>query len=85
MTRSKYIMVKVEGCETPIVFPVWCKHSDIARAIVGPDGEVLSAGFVEFYADGGNVYCDTLGESTGLKLKPRGVDSQLIASALGMG
>ena len=83
MTRSKYILIMVEGCETPIVFPVWCKHSDIARALVGADGEVLSAGFVEFYADGGNAHVETLGESTSLKLAPGGNDAQLIARALG--
>ncbi len=86
MTRSKYIIIMIEGCESPIVFPMWCKHSDIARALVGADGEVLSAGYVEFYGDeNGNAHCVTMGESTSLDLKPGEHDDKLIARALGLG
>ncbi len=90
MRRAKYIIIDNGTTDTPIVFPEWLTHSDIARALVGADGiesgKLLSAGFVEFYSDRNeNIHCDTMGESTSLKLKPGEHDDRLLASALGMG
>lgn len=82
MTRSKYIIIE-NGTTTPIVFPVWLKHSDVARSI---GGTVLSAGFVEFWGDEyGNAQCTVMGESLSLKTKPREHDEGRIAQALGLG
>ena len=46
MDNSKYIMVDYRGVNTPILFPNYVNHSDIAKAFGGKD-KVLSAGFFE--------------------------------------
>lgn len=89
MKRAKYILIDDGMMESPIVFPTWLNHADIARALVGADGidagQVLSAGFVEFYGtQNGEVDCEVMGESTGLKLKPGKDDARFIARAMGM-
>ena len=84
MTRAKYIIID-NGIspESPIVFPAWLTHCDMARDV---GGTVLSAGFVEFLGDGsGDTYCSVTGESVSLKSKPREHDGKIIAKALGLG
>ncbi len=88
MNRAKYIIIDNGTTDTPIVFPVWLGHDDMARSVRRAPGSVtvLSAGFVEFYGDeNGNAKCVVMGESTSLKLKPGEHDAKLIASALGLG
>jgi hypothetical protein len=82
MTRAKYIIIDNGTTDTPIVFPGWLTHSDMARSI---GGKVLSAGFVEFWGDEfGNAQCSVMGESISLKTKPGKHDERLIAQALGL-
>ena len=70
MDNSKYIMVDYRGVNTPILFPNYVNHSDIAKAFGGKD-KVLSAGFFEVGAkpdkdDLDNISVSVFGESTSL-------------------
>jgi len=46
MDYGKYIMVDYVGVNTPILFPNYVSHSDIAEVFGGKD-KVLSAGFFD--------------------------------------
>ncbi len=67
--------------DTPIIFPVWITHSEMAQNVALP-GKVVSAGFVEIYGDHGQAKCSTYGESVSMKLKPGENDAELIAKVL---
>ena len=90
--KAKYIIVEYPmGADTPYVFPVWEKHSDVAERMRALPDRVLSAGFVSFSAecDTGNcpcaiVYVTAFGDSISLGKKSRPEDSKLIAKALGI-
>ena len=43
MDRAKYIVIEKMGTETPIVFPCWMEHKEIAG-----ERAVISAGTVQF-------------------------------------
>jgi hypothetical protein len=58
-----------------VVFPDSLTHSDVAR---GLGGEVLGAGFVQFYSEDGEVLAQTYGRSDSLNIAPRGEDAALI-------
>jgi hypothetical protein len=85
--RSKYIIIDDGMSETPFLFPEWCNHADVARALVGGmGGEVTRAGFVTITPResraGLGVWCS--GKSTSLKLQVGKNDHAIIASALGL-
>jgi hypothetical protein len=68
MDNSKYIMVDYQGINTPILFPSFVVHSDIAKVFGGKD-KVLSAGFFEVGAkpdkdDTDNISVCVFGKST---------------------
>lgn len=48
--RVKYIIVEINGLETPVLFPNWVEHHHVAQAFGGKD-RVLSAGFVDIEGD----------------------------------
>jgi len=74
--QGKYIVVKAGGLETPIAFPEYLVHADVAKAL---GYEVISAGF--FYNEDG-FQC--FGDSFSLKVKSRfQVDSDLMMQRLG--
>ena len=73
MDNSKYIMVDYGGVNTPILFPNYVTHSDIAKVFGGKE-KVLSAGFFEVGAkpdkdDLDNISVSVFGESTSLGKK----------------
>jgi hypothetical protein len=90
MRKAKYIVIRDGLMESPVVFPEWLTHYDIARALVGVDGIgaglVLSAGFVEIYSDSPlGLVVECSGESTSLSLNPGKHDALMIQKALGIG
>ena len=80
---AKYIVVEMHSglclMDTPIVFPKFIAHSDMAMQLRLAD-KVLSAGFVVFI-DGKP---EAFGYSVSLGVKSRETDSKLIARALGI-
>jgi len=67
MDNSKYIMVDYMGINTPILFPSYIGHSDIAKVFGGKE-KVLSAGFFEVGAkpdedDPDNISVHVFGKS----------------------
>ena len=46
MDNGKYIIAGYRGCETPVLFPCFVNHSDIAK-IFGGKEYIISAGFFE--------------------------------------
>lgn len=91
MDRSKYIVIEISFVETPIVFPVWLNHADMALAFTrGAAGDrgvnIVSAGFVSVTPrpDGG-IHVDCFGRSESLKCDAREGDGALLASALKIG
>lgn len=84
MDRAKYIVAEVVSggvaMETPIIFPSFIAHSDIARNL----HKVISAGFVQFTAGDDAVDVQAFGESVSLNIKSRPRDSRLIACSLGL-
>jgi hypothetical protein len=84
--KSKYIIYShAIDPDTPLIFPMWVKHSDMAE-LLPPSSEVLSAGFVEFGIPGkyGDPECRAYGDSVSLGIKSREIDSALINRALGI-
>ena len=92
MERAKYIVAEIVSggvaMETPIIFPSFIAHSDIALRIgsMGCMTKVISAGFVQFTPgkDGNCVDVEAFGESVSLKIKSRPKDTRLIACSLGL-
>ncbi len=93
--NAKYIVVKIfcgpvgmrMEMETPIVFPAYVGHNDMASSLgITPD-DVLAAGFVGFspkkYSDG-VVEVTAYGKSTSLGVESREEDSRLIQKSLAM-
>ena len=81
MRQIKYIMQ--EG-GTPILFPEWLTHSDVARSL-GRD--VVSAGFCHVGGrdEYGNPLFKCFGESVSLKVQSRGQqDSDILNRSFGM-
>ncbi len=83
MDPAKYIVAEIVSggvaMETPIIFPSFIAHSDIARNL----HKVISAGFVQFTPEGGSCV-EAFGESVSLNIKSRPKDARLIAYALGL-
>jgi len=74
--KSKYIVVKHEGFEMPIVFSDLMQHTQAAGL-----REVIGAGFC--YVEAGEYVC--YGESIGLHVKSRGeTDASVLNEMLGM-
>jgi hypothetical protein len=76
----KYLIIK--DAESGFTFPVFCvapqTHADLATAWRRSDArQVMSAGFVCFYADGS---AETFGESVSLRLRPRPEDAAIITA-----
>lgn len=77
----KYIMVKVDDRQIPIIFPNELVHADVWKYLRRPffdqaklsDPTVVSAGFVE-----GMAVAIACGESETLKLKSRDEDTRII-------
>lgn len=96
MNRAKYIVINAEFPDTPVLFPVWCSHQEVARALVGIDGiesgQVLSAGFVRIETalmdtpngQEAGVLVECFGESTSMDMKPQKIDAFLIEKMLGL-
>lgn len=93
MERAKYIVAEIVtggvAMETPIIFPSFIAHSDIALRIDSYSrnlNKVISAGFVQFTPgkDGNCVKVVAFGESVSLKIKSRPKDARLIACSLGL-
>jgi hypothetical protein len=84
MDRAKYIIIESDLIETPIVFPVWLKHSDVAAGITGGDvSKVLSAGFVTVIPMRDYVIqVNCFGRSESLNVESKESDGLLIARAL---
>ncbi len=87
MDPAKYIVAEIVSggvaMETPIIFPSFIAHSDIARNL----HKVISAGFVEITTSEGRcnvVDVVAFGESVSLNIKSRPKDSRLIAYSLGL-
>ena len=67
------------GLETPIIFPEWIAHSDIAQVTINPKVKLLSAGFCYVTTnsrDEAIVYAQ--GESISLRIKSRKEDSEIL-------
>ncbi len=87
MDTAKYIVAEIVSggvaMETPIIFPSFIAHSDIAQNL-----KVISAGFVQFTPDQEDRDCvdvEAFGESVSLNLKSRPKkDARLIAYSLGL-
>jgi len=73
----KYIMYDRGGIETPILFPQFIEHDNMAMMVV-PNKKLISAGFVKLI-DGKAVVA---GHSHSLNLKSRSEDSQIIQDFL---
>jgi hypothetical protein len=100
MENSKYIVVEIfcgpvgmkMEMETPILFPAYIGHIDMARSLgITPD-DVLAAGFVQI-ATKEHLHCDlpfhvvevtAYGKSTSLGVESREEDSDLIRKALAL-
>ena len=77
----KYVMFDVLGLESPVLFPEWMQHADVARGI---NADVLSAGFVSFGEDGPQAYGESfsLSQVLGKKVCALPNDSKFIKNAL---
>jgi hypothetical protein len=66
--EMKYIIIKKDGYEQPIVFPTTIDHSYMAKCL----GKVVSAGFCSFGEDysNGQKEVSVWGESVTLNIKP---------------
>lgn len=73
--RLKYIIIRTEIGEMPILFPETVLHK---HAVDGRENKPVSAGFWELHA--GTVHA--FGRSDSLGLASRGEDAQIIADAL---
>lgn len=77
--KAKYIIGRIGGMSlTPVVFPEYLTHADIARDLRATD--ITGAGFVKIGADG-KFYC--WGESVSLKVKSHDNDSDIMNRHLG--
>lgn len=82
----KYIIIKDSGLETPIVFPNFLLHKDVAANAV-----VVSAGECSFYSETFNdegfirpkIKVKVWGMSIGLNIPSRTEDSGLIEKMIG--
>ena len=91
MDAPKYIIVEMFSgvCtfETPIVFPCFIGHDDMARAMGYKPEKVLAAGFVMFapkkYSDS-VVNVSTYGKSVTLGVESRPEDADLIRKSLAL-
>lgn len=95
MDKAKYIVVEENGTETPIIFPCWMLHANMAG-----DKKVVSAGVVRIYltnvaeanlsesekawdAEPMEIRAVCYGESVGLFLKSRPQeDAELIEKTI---
>ncbi len=73
MDNGKYIIVEVMGADTPILFPCYLNHCDVARGFGGKK-KILSAGFFEVGAkptkeDPENIEVSVFGKSETLGKK----------------
>lgn len=72
--KSKYIIIKDNGLEMPVVFNPLIDHSTIAGA-----NKVVSAGFCRCNIDG---YHSVWGESVKLRIKSRPEDADILDKML---
>lgn len=76
MSKSKYIMVEMNGLEQPFVFSETMQHKDVAVALTrGELNRVVSAGFCHINGDGQYV---CYGESISLEVSSREKDSSVM-------
>jgi hypothetical protein len=77
MNRSKYIVVKKDDVDCPVLFPSVINHDTMFKLI---GGELVSAGFCTISCtDDGDVNYDAYGKSVTLNVTSRrSVDSQLM-------
>jgi hypothetical protein len=73
----KYVMLNIDGMPSPILFPEYVQHADIAKALrsILPNARVESAGFVD------SDYAAFIVRETGsesLNLGPGAQDAQTI-------
>lgn len=76
---NKYIIIKVLGQETPILFPETMSHSTVAYTI-GLGTDPVSAGFWNVVPndDGNGIQYKAYGESFTLNIKSRKEDSEIL-------
>ncbi len=87
--KFKYIMTeKMGGLETPIIFPDWVEHNEVAQGWVGKPisaGEVTFTGTdtpAEGYIVSNKIEVHCSGRSVGLKLESRGEEDAAIIRRL---
>lgn len=78
MDHGKYIIVNQMGLETPILFPSYIDHCEIAKNFQ----EVLSAGNFQVLGNAEDIQVSTFGKSTTLKMNSRERDAELIKRLL---
>lgn len=86
----KYIVVRINGAETPVIFPALASHKRVAAAIEQLGGPVIAAGFLRIrgrHADDGTddtLTVDAHGHSQSLRVGSRAEDSSLIQMCLNL-
>ena len=76
--KSKYIIVKMEGMEVPLIFSSFLSHEAVAMT---KQNEILSAGYCEMNTVGKWI---TSGQSVSLKLNSRPQDAEILNTQLGI-
>lgn len=74
----KYIIIKTEGLEVPIIFSEILNHSTVAHSIGGHNG-VISAGYLYLSEDG---QLSAHGYSSTLGINSRSEDVEIIKRSL---
>ncbi len=83
----KYIVVRINGAETPVIFPGTASHKLVAAAIEA-HGAVLSAGFINIRGrrpdDGSDdtLNVETWGDSRSTGIRSRLEDASLVQMCL---
>ena len=73
MDNAKYIMVELNGLETPIIFPAYIQHHEMAM-----NKTVVSAGFVSIGMINDKVEVEAYGKSVSLRVQARPEDSEIL-------
>lgn len=81
MSAKKYIVFNCDGIETPVVFPDFVTHKEVALNTEFENCKPISAASFDWHR--GEVVLQ--GESLSLGLKPRPQDAELIKKLLTIG
>jgi hypothetical protein len=77
MDDWKYIIVMNRSIETPILFPPWFGHDEVANG-----REVISAGFISIHVDDGKIKSGCYGKSISLRIPSRPEDTQIVQNMI---